>query len=153
MHYGVILSWAFFAIIVLVTAVFVIQGEIAVSLSQFWSWLKPRAWAKLRSLRHLRRLVNVPFHIYLHRRTRNMPFALGQVWAGVGKTVRVIGKASNGDWVLELTEHIQGVESSAHFRERVWGDILYLYEWDQSINYIPTIDSICGMKAVVLKRY
>lgn len=145
-----VLSWMSFIAVMLGAGVFVIQGDIAVSLSQFWSWIKP----KLRSLRHIRRLVNVPFHIYLHRRTRLRPFALGQVWAGVGsRTVRIIGKATNGDWVLELSPSIQAIESSHHLRERVWEDVLYLYEWDQSINYIPTIDSICGMQSVILKRY
>lgn len=150
MHYGIILSWLVFVLIMVFAAAMVVQGDIAVSLSQLWGW----TWPKIRPIRHIRRLVNLPFHIQHHRRTRNMSVALGQVWCGASftKTVRVIGKASNGDWVLQLTDSIQAIESPTHFRDRIFVDALYLYEWDQSINYIPTVDSIYGLKVVILKR-
>jgi hypothetical protein len=127
----------------------IINGDIKGSLVDFGKW----AWPKLRALRHTRRLVNVPFHVHLHRRTREMPFCLGQVWNGIGKSVRLIGKAENGDWILDLGDDITGLESSQNLRNRIYDDILYLYEWDQSIDYIPTIGNMNGLKTVVLKRY
>lgn len=154
-------QYLFVAAMLLLAVVFVVQGDIAQSLSQFAGWLKvrvgpftSRAWKKLRTLRHIRRLVNVPFHLYLHRRTRLMPFCLGQVWNGAGfHCIRIIGRATNGDFVVQLDESIEVLESSAKLRARVENEALYLYEWDQSIDYTPLITAFDGVQAVVLKRY
>lgn len=146
---SVILSSGLFVLVMLIAAAVFIQGDIAVSLSQFAEWV----WPKIRWVRHIRKLINVPFHVYLHKRTRNMPFCLGQVWVGVGTSIRVIGKAQNGDWVLQLSKDIQGIMSPLHFREKIYDEALYLYEWDQSIDYLPTIDSIHGLPVIILKRH
>jgi hypothetical protein len=148
-----IFSWIIAGLFLAAAVGFLIQGDIAVSLSQFGGWMKPKLRKTWLVLRNIRRLVNVPFHMYLHRQTRMMPLCLGQVWAGANRTVRIIGKASNGDWVLELSKDIQAIESTFHLRNRIHDEVLYLYEWDKSISYVPTITSINGLQAVVLKRY
>lgn len=109
----------------------IVKGEMQDSLVDFKNWV----WPRLRALRHIRRLVNVPFHLYLHRRTRNMPFCLGQVWLGAGKSMRLVGKAENGDWISDLGNCVTGLDSSQSLRNRIHDDIMYLYEWDQSIDY------------------
>ncbi len=156
MHY---LSYFVVAVAVIGGAYFIIQGDIAESLGMFFKWVKPKfkafgakIWPHIRAIRHIRRLVNVPFHLYLHRQTRRMPFCLGQVWVGVLGPMRLIGKTETGDWIADLGKGVTGVGPTHYIRGLVEEHAMYLYEWDQSIDYIPTIGTLNGMRTITLKR-
>ena len=133
------------------SAVFILQGDVLTSVSQFCSWTNVKE--KLRSLRHVRRLVNVPFHVYLHRKTCRTVFCLGQVWVGVNNTMKIMGKTQDGDWIAQLPDNVTLIADPGEIRQRIYDHAMYLYEWDETLtNHVPTVGMMNGIRSIVLKQ-
>lgn len=145
----------------------IFKGEVKESLQDFWAWSKAkfkaipwalighRVWVRVRGIR---RVINIPFQGFLHDSTKTMPFALGQVWTGPGKTTfTVVGKTEDQRWVMNIASksHISVLQSlldPKELREIISELKLYLYDWDQSTDYTPCSVVIFGVKAAVLQR-
>lgn len=139
------------------------KGEVLDACKDFWTWSKTKLqavnWVRIAKkawlrIRDIRLLINAPFSSRLHKRTKGMTFALGQVWVGRGQRLTIIGKTSDRRWVFECKSRhrktqLRTVLTSAELREHIHESVMYLYDMSEDLKYTAKKVQVSGIDAVI----